>query len=83
MLLSDVPQGSILEPLLFNIYICVMFFKTPKNIDFAGYADDNTPYTCSSNVEVLENLQGGLEELFQWFSANHLVENATFLLVPK
>ena len=32
-----------------------MFFETPKY----GYADDNTPYTCSSNIEeVLENLQG-------------------------
>ena len=39
-----------------------MFFKALKNIDFAGYADDNTPYTCSSNIEeVLENLQGALE----------------------
>ena len=39
---------------------------------------DNTPYTCSTNIEeVLEkNLQGELEQLFQWFSANHLVENA-------
>ena len=54
-----------------------MFFKTPKNIDFAGYADDNTPYKCSSNIEeVLENLEGALEQFFQWFSANHLVENA-------
>ena len=53
-----------------------MFFETPKNIDFAGYADDNTPYTCSSNIEeVLENLQEALEQL-QWFSANHLVANA-------
>ena len=25
---------------------------------------------------MLENLQGALEQLFQWFSANHLVENA-------
>ena len=51
-----------------------MFFETPKNIDFAGYPDDNTPYTCSSNIEeALENLQGPLELLFQWFSANHLV----------
>ena len=54
-----------------------MFFETQKNIDFAGYADDNTPYTYSSNIEeVIENLQGALEQLFQWFFANHLVANA-------
>ena len=54
-----------------------MFFETPKNIDFAGYGDDNTPYKCSSNIdEVLENLQVALEQLIQWFSANHLVANA-------
>ena len=54
-----------------------MFLETPKDIDFAGYADDNTPYTCSSNIEkVLENLQGALEQLFQWFTPNHLVANA-------
>ena len=54
-----------------------MFFETQKNIDFAGHADDNTPYTYSSNIEeVLENLQGALEQLFQWFAANHLVANA-------
>ena len=77
MLLSDVPQDSILGPLLFDIYICEMFFETAKNIDFAGYADDNTPYICSPNIEeVLENLQGAFEQLFQWFSANHLVANA-------
>ena len=54
-----------------------MLFETPKNIDFAGNADDNTPYTCSSNIEeALESLQGALEQLFQWFSANHLMANA-------
>ena len=54
-----------------------MFFETPKDIDCAGYADDNTSYTCSSNIkEVLEELQRALDQLFQWFSANHLVANA-------
>ena len=50
MSFSGVPQGSILGPRLFNIYICNMFFETPTNIDFAGYEDDNTLYKCSSNI---------------------------------
>ena len=45
---------------------CDMFFEMSKNIDFAGYADNNTPYTYSSNIEeMLENLQGTLDQLFQ------------------
>ena len=46
-----------------------MFFETPANIDFAGYADDNNPDKYSSNIEnVLDNLQGALENMFYWFS---------------
>ena len=52
-----------------------MFFETPENIDFVGYA--NTPYTYSSKIEhVLTNPQGASEKLFSWFPTNHLVANA-------
>ena len=41
-LLLDVPQGLILGPLSFNIYICDLFLFVEE--DVTSYADDTIPY---------------------------------------
>ena len=38
------PQGWILGPPLFNIFLVVLFLFI-NDIDIASYADDNTPFT--------------------------------------
>ena len=48
----DVLQGFILESSLFNVNTLDMLFEQ-KDINFAAYADDNTPHFFDKNLEVL------------------------------
>ena len=73
---QGVPQGSTLGPLLFNLFLCDLFLFV-EEVDIMSYADDNTPYVCSENVDVtLEKLEEVGKVLFEWFSNNFLKANA-------
>ena len=74
-ILFGVPQGSILGPLLFNIFLCDLFFIMNET-DFASYADDNTPYRTANTIdEVIQSLEHDSMMLFRWFSDNQMKAN--------
>ena len=70
---SGVPQGSILGPLLFNIFINDIFsFLT--TCEMCNYADDNTLYTYSRDFhQVQEYLKKDFKILENWFYDNYMV----------
>ena len=71
----QVPQGFILEPLHFIIFMCDLFTIFDE-MDFASYADGNTHFVSEATSEnVVSYPQSCSASLFEWFSNNQMKAN--------
>ena len=74
-ILLGVPQGSILGPILFNIFLNDLFLFI-ENTYICNFADDNTIYACENTIEeVLYKLKIDVKNIITWFNNNAMVAN--------
>ena len=70
-----IPQGSILGPLLFNIFLNDIFSFLEETLT-CNFADDNTIYAYDTCLETVKNkLLHDIEILNRWFKINSLIAN--------
>ena len=70
------PKGSVLGPLLFNIFLNYLFIFV-SNLSLSKHADDNTLYTFGNNLKKKkDDLEKSFDTVHQWFYEDYLVLNA-------
>ena len=75
-ILSEVPQGSILGPLLFIIYLNDLPYGPHQENKTVIYADDvSVLLTASNEAELTTQISHMLDYLTEWFSVNGLILN--------
>ena len=72
--LSGVPQGSILGPLLFILYVNDLH-SLIKSSSLKIYADDIALYTTVSSYQDCVNLQDDLARIYDWSNLNSILAN--------
>ena len=72
IVLQGVPQGGVLSPVLFNLYMSSMP-QPPSNIHLVSYADDSNVLSRGPHVEpVVRDLNKYLAVLDEWFKTRNL-----------
>jgi hypothetical protein len=63
---SGVPQGSVLGPILFLVFINDIVDLFGRNLNVKLYADDVKMYTAIHDINSVYELQRGLDKLNEW-----------------
>ena len=72
---TGVPQGGVLSPTLFNLYLSDIPLPPPE-VTLTTYADDITITSSHQDIQTTQNrIQPYLQEIYQWTVENNLTLN--------
>ena len=75
---TGVPQGGVLSPSLFNLYLSDIPLPNSQHINITGYADDITISSTHPNFRTAEtHLQPYLDSITDWATHNNLIINTS------
>ena len=73
--ITGIPQGSTVGPLLFNAFLNDIFMFISK-CNLCNYADDNTLYSTGKDLnQIRRTLEMDFMILHQWLHKNHMTVN--------
>ena len=74
LILSGIPQGSILGPILFNIFMNDIFFLLGS--DLHNFADDNTITAVAETIQgLISSLEVKTSNAIKWVKDNDMIAN--------